>query len=277
MKTINYLYPHWGSEHLTVAGFIKLITDHGFQGIEMNLPNDNVFEIELWDELQNVRNLYPNFIVVLQQVLPVEAETVDEYISNVLKQLKRTLPYQPDLINSHTGKDHYSFDENCKIIEAVESFSDINNIPIYHEIHRGRFTFHSTTTLAYLEKYPDLKLVGDLSHWCVTSESMLQDQEHILQKIFPRIKHIHARIGFEQSPQVNNPFAPEWEDNLNQFTVWWQQIINEHQNMEEFTITPEFGPYPYMPQTPFNQMPLANQQELNIEMRDYLKRKITIY
>ena len=277
MNTINYLYPHWGSEHLTAAGFIKLITDHGFQGIEMNLPNDNIFEIELLDELQKARNLYPNFIVVLQQVLPVEAETVDEYISNVLKQLKRTLPYQPDFINSHTGKDHYSFDENCKIIEAVESFSDINNIPIYHEIHRGRFTFHSTTTLAYLEKYPDLKLVGDLSHWCVTSESMLQDQEHILQKIFPRIKHIHARVGFEQSPQVNNPFAPEWEDNLNQFTVWWQQIINEHQNMEEFTITPEFGPYPYMPQTPFNQMPLANQQELNIEMRDYLKRKITIY
>ncbi|WP_282179924.1 sugar phosphate isomerase/epimerase [Maribacter stanieri] len=276
MNTINYLYPHWGSEHLTAAGFIKLITDHGFQGIEMNLPNDNVFEIELLDELQKARNLYPNFTVVLQQVLPVEAETVDEYISNVLKQLKRTLPYQPDFINSHTGKDHYSFDENCKIIEAVESFSDINNIPIYHEIHRGRFTFHSTTTLAYLEKYPDLKLVGDLSHWCVTSESMLQDQEHILQKIFPRIKHIHARIGFEQSPQVNNPFAPEWEDNLNQFTVWWKQIINEHQNMEEFTITPEFGPYPYMPQTPFNQMPLANQQELNIEMRDYLKRKITI-
>ncbi|WP_027067064.1 sugar phosphate isomerase/epimerase [Maribacter sp. Hel_I_7] len=277
MNTINYLYPHWGSEHLTAAGFIKLITDHGFQGIEMNLPNDNVFEIELLDELQKARNLYPNFTVVLQQVLPVEAETVDEYISNVLKQLKRTLPYQPDFINSHTGKDHYSFDENCKIIEAVESFSDINNIPIYHEIHRGRFTFHSTTTLAYLEKYPDLKLVGDLSHWCVTSESMLQDQEHILQKIFPRIKHIHARVGFEQSPQVNNPFALEWEDNLNQFTVWWQQIINEHQNMEEFTITPEFGPYPYMPQTPFNQMPLANQQELNIEMRDYLKRKITIY
>ncbi|WP_339723566.1 sugar phosphate isomerase/epimerase [Maribacter stanieri] len=277
MNTINYLYPHWGSEHLTTAGFIKLITYHGFQGIEMNLPNDNVFEIELLDELQNARNLYSNFIVVLQQVLPVEAETVDEYISNVLKHLKRTLPYQPDFINSHTGKDHYSFDENCKIIEAVESFSDINNIPIYHEIHRGRFTFHSTTTLAYLEKYPDLKLVGDLSHWCVTSESMLQDQEYILQKIFPRIKHIHARVGFEQSPQINNPFAPEWEDNLKQFTVWWQQIINEHQNMEEFTITPEFGPYPYMPQTPFNQMPLANQQELNIEMRDYLKRKITIY
>ncbi|MGJ8716484.1 MAG: hypothetical protein ACSHXG_15365 [Maribacter stanieri] len=82
-----------------------------------------------------------------------------------------------------------------------------------------------------------MKLVGDLSHWCVTSESMLQDQEHIR----------------------------------------WQQVINEHQNMEELTITPEFGPYPYMPQTPFNQMPLANQQELNIEMRDYLKRKITIY
>ena len=65
MNTINYLYPHWGSEHLTTAGFIKLITYHGFQGIEMNLPNDNIFEIELLDELQKARNLYPNFIFLL--------------------------------------------------------------------------------------------------------------------------------------------------------------------------------------------------------------------
>ncbi len=140
----------------------------------------------------------------------------------------------------------------------------------------GRFTFHSATTLAYLEKYPKLQLVGDLSHWCVVSESMLQDQEHILKKVFPHIKHLHARVGFEQSPQINNPFAPEWEDNLKQFIVWWQGIIDEQQTMEEFTITPEFGPHPYMPRTQFKKEPLANQQELNIEMKDYLKSEITL-
>lgn len=276
MNTINYLYPHWGSEHLTAVAFLKLVTEQGFQGIEMNIPRDEIFRDELLQVLKVARKQNVNFISVFQQVLPLKTESVEAYISNVLNRLEDMLPFHPTFINSHTGKDYYSFSENCKVIEAIESFSNKYDIPIYHEIHRGRFTFHSTTTLAYLEKYPKLKLVGDLSHWCVTSESMLQDQEQILKKIFPYIKHIHARVGFEQSPQVNNPFAPEWEDKLNQFIVWWQSIINAQEAMEEFTITPEFGPYPYMPQTPFSQNPLANQQELNIEMRDHLKRNITL-
>ncbi|APQ19010.1 hypothetical protein [Maribacter hydrothermalis] len=275
MATINYLYPHWGSENLTAKEFIELAILKGFQGVEMNLPYNKTFENELFHELQNIRKLHPNFIVVLQQVLPLKNETVEEYISNVLDQLKRTLPYQPNFINSHTGKDHYSFDENCKVIEAIESFSSQHKISIYHEIHRGRFTFHSTTTLSYLHKYPKLKLVGDLSHWCVTSESMLQDQEHILEQVFPRIIHIHARVGFEQCPQVNNPFAPEWEKHLNQFIIWWQRIIKQHETLSNFTITPEFGPFPYMQQVPFTKEPLANQQEINIEMKNYLKRNFT--
>ncbi|WP_324027303.1 sugar phosphate isomerase/epimerase [Maribacter sp. BPC-D8] len=275
MATIKYLYPHWGSENLTAKEFIELVISKGFEGIEINLPNDKTFENELLDELQNIRKRNPSFIVVLQQVLPVKKETVQEYISNVLKQLKRTLPYQPDFINSHTGKDHYSFDENSKVIEAIESFSSKHKIPIYHEIHRGRFTFHSASTLTYLQKYPKLKLVGDLSHWCVTSESMLQDQEHVLEQIFPHIIHIHARIGFEQCPQVNNPFAPEWEAYLDQFMTWWQRIIKQHQTLSNFTITPEFGPFPYMPQAPFSKEPLANQLELNIEMKKYLESKLS--
>ena len=184
------------------------------------------------------------------------------------------LPYYPNFINSHTGKDHFSFEENCLVIEAIESFSVQNNIPVYHEIHRGRFTFHSATTLSYLEEYPQLKLVGDLSHWCVVSESMLQDQEYILDKIIPHIKHIHARVGFEQAPQVINPFAPEWKSYLDQYLVWWQRIINEHAIMDAYTITPEFGPYPYMPQNPLSKKPLANQYELNCNMKTFLKSRL---
>ncbi|MEH6514222.1 MAG: sugar phosphate isomerase/epimerase, partial [Maribacter arcticus] len=196
------------------------------------------------------------------------------YIINVLTQLERMLPYHPNFINSHTGKDHFSFKDNCLVIEAIESFSKQNNIPVYHEIHRGRFTFHSGTTLTYLDKYPQLQLVGDLSHWCVVSESMLQDQEHILEKIIPHIKHIHARVGFEQAPQVNNPFAPEWNTYLEQYLHWWQRIIKEHISLDTFSITPEFGPYPYMPQSPFSKKPLANQQELNVTMKTYLESRL---
>jgi hypothetical protein len=81
------------------------------------------------------------------------------------------------------------------------------------------------TLLSYIDIYPKLKLVADFSHFCVVSESNLQDQHDLLVKIYPNIKHIHARIGFEQSPQVNHPFAPEWKNHVTQFVHWWQEII----------------------------------------------------
>ena len=125
-----------------------------------------------------------------------------------------------------------------------------------------------------MEKFPNLKLVGDLSHWCVVSESMLQDQDEILHKVAPHIYHLHARIGFEQAPQVNNPFAPEWDSYLNQFITWWKQIIEIHNKTDAFTITPEFGPFPYMPQKPFSKEPLSIQADVNIQLVNYLKEKI---
>jgi hypothetical protein len=84
--------------------------------------------------------------------------------------------------------------------------------------------------------------------------------------------HLHARVGHEQGPQVNNPFAPEWQEHLAVFLAWWKEIINHRKNTskELFTITPEFGPAPYMPAMPFTQEPLSNQWELNCTMKDYL-------
>ena len=96
-------------------------------------------------------------------------------------------------------------------------------------------------------------------------------QDDIIKEVIPHIQHIHARIGFEQSPQVNNPFAPEWEFYLKQFTTWWRAILKNHVKQPQFTITPEFGPYPYMPEEPFTRKPLANQSDLNLKMKDYLK------
>jgi sugar phosphate isomerase/epimerase len=271
---IKYLYPHWGSEALSAAAFIDLVHQKGFQGCEINLPKDPEFSTTFLDALSRIRQEVPDFITVQQQVAGVKKETPQEYLDKVLQRLQFLASFQPNFINSHTGKDHYSFDENCRIIEAIEDFSAKNGIPVYHEIHRGRFTFHSRTTLKYVEQFPNLKLVGDLSHWCVVSESMLQDQGEVIEAVIPHIRHIHARVGFEQSPQVNHAFAPEWETYLEIFTGWWQSIINHHRQNGTMTITPEFGPYPYMLAVPFSKQPIASQEELNTQMKDYLKTKL---
>ena len=48
----------------------------------------------------------------------------------------------------------------------------------------------------------------------------------------------------------------------------------EKRKVPEITITPEFGPFPYMPQEPFTQKPLSNQWETNIEMKNYLQHNL---
>jgi hypothetical protein len=129
-----------------------------------------------------------------------------------------------------------------------------------------------------LNIFPNLKLIADLSHFCVVSESDLSDQEELLTRIYPNIQHIHARVGFEQSPQVNHPFAPEWKKHLDRYTTWWKEIIalQAQKGAAHLTITPEFGPFPYMPQAPFTQQPLADQWEVNSRMKTYLQENLKV-
>ncbi|MEM6724509.1 MAG: hypothetical protein AAF598_10755 [Bacteroidota bacterium] len=272
---LRYLYPHWGSEGLHIQDWLSIVQTNGFHGVEINLP-ETPETIEAFQEaIDGIRAQDPDFVLVLQQVFGVERESPQAYIDKVLDRLTHLATFEPNFINSHTGKDHYSFDDNCRIIEAIENFAVQSGIPVYHEIHRGRFTFHSTTLLPYLALFPELKLVGDLSHWCVVAESMLQDQADIIEQVVPHIRHLHARVGFEQSPQVNHPFAPEWSERLLIFLDWWQQIIHHHQDQNWFSITPEFGPFPYMPALPFSKSPIADQQAINVEMKTWLQAHLT--
>ena len=274
---IKYLSTYWGSEGLCAKAFLDKVLSHGFDGVEINFPDEQQFIDEFMSELERIRKTsHPEFIFIAQQVLSNEKETVAAYSERLTKRLNFLVGLNPNAINSHTGKDFFEFEENCTIIEKVEELGRAAGIPIWHEIHRGRFSFHLRTLLDYLNIFPNLKLIADLSHFCVVSESDLSDQQELLTRIYPNIQHIHARVGFEQSPQVNHPFAPEWNKHLDRYTTWWKEIIQFHsQNgAAHFTITPEFGPFPYMPQAPFTQQPLADQWEVNRLMKIYLEDKL---
>lgn len=274
---VKYICTYWGCEHQSAKEFLANVIANGYDGVEVNFPDDANFIAEFIEELENIRNTKNNdFIFIAQQVLSGKKETVAEYIERISKRLEFLTALKPNYINSHTGKDFFEFGDNCKIIEITEQISRNSGIPVWHEIHRGRFSFHLKTLLKYLDLFPGLKLIADFSHFCTVSESNLEDQKDLLVKIYPNIKHIHARVGFEQSPQVNNPFAPEWNDYLQRYLTWWREIVltPKKQKSDTITITPEFGPYPYMPQEPFTQKPLSNQWDINLQMKHYLQQNL---
>lgn len=274
---LKFICTYWGCENQTAKEFLFNVLANGYDGVEINLPDDSVFINEFLKELERIKkSINPDFIFIAQQVLDNKNESVHDYMDRFTKRLDFLIALHPDSINSHTGKDFFSMDDNCQILELSQQIEQKSGIPIWHEIHRGRFSFHLKTLQQYLELFPNINLIADFSHFCVVSESTLDDQQDLLVKLYPHIKHIHARVGFEQSAQVNNPFAPEWETYLKRYTNWWQEILNLHKKkgLNSLTITPECGPFPYMPQEPFTKKPLSNQWDTNVSMKDYLKQSL---
>lgn len=268
---IQYIATYWGQDVLSLENFTQKALDAGYQGIEAYVREETSFV----DEICNSR-YHGKIPFVAQLYLSPEKESFEEYRQRFLRILSFMSRINPVLVNSHTGKDYFSFEQNSILIQDALDFTNRTGIKIVHETHRSRFAFHVPSLLPYLDKFPDLKLNADFSHLCVVSESLLEDQKDHLDKLIERSEYIHARVGSTQAPQVNDPFAPEWIENLEVFTDWWIQIaaINEIKGAKSLYICPEFGPSPYMPALPYSQVPLSDQWELNLRMMRYLKTRI---
>ncbi|RZJ30321.1 MAG: sugar phosphate isomerase/epimerase [Flavobacterium sp.] len=272
---IKYCCTHWGSETLQPLEFLEKVQREGYSGIEINLRPDNLPGQPFFDRLQQLRN-ENDFTFIGQMVLEPTNETTEQHTNRMKERLDFLMDFRPDFVNTHTGRDFFSFADNCRIIDAAENLAAKRSIPVYHETHRGRFSFHLATLIPYLDEFPSMRLTGDFSHWCAVSESLLQDQANLLARVIPHISHIHARVGSDQSAQVNNPFAPEWNTHLAAFLSWWKDILafQKQKGSRVLTITPEAGPRPYMPEMPFSREPLAEQWEINSAMKNYLKKEL---
>ena len=131
-----------------------------------------------------------------------------------------------------------------------------------------------TSDFFEVEKYPELKITFDVSHWCNVHESLLADQQSTLDMTLDRVEHIHARIGHPEGPQVNDPRAPEWENAVKAHLAWWDKVVErKKKNGERMTFLTEFGPPDYMPTMAYTRQPLANQWEINVYMMQLLRKR----
>ena len=271
---IKYCCTHWGSEHRAPQEFLAQIVSDGYSGLEINLSPGSLDDHRFFNQLEKLRS-QNNFAFVGQLVVDGYAPT-NQHTNQMKERLEYLADFKPDFVNAHTGRDFFSFDDNCRIIDAVENHAAKRGVRVLHETHRGRFSFHLPTLLPYLKTFPNLELTGDFSHFCNVSESLLDGQREMLEQIIPNIGHVHARVGSAQSAQVSNPFAPEWQEHLAVFLDWWKAVIayRKKNGSRLFTITPEAGPSPYMAEHPFTREPLANQWEINVQMKNFLQQNL---
>ena len=262
--------PHWGSNELAPALFIERVVQAGFDGVEMALPLDPALCRE-W----RARIADAGLGLIAQQWETALEPQFEAHRAALAALLENACAARPLLVNSHTGKDYYTAAQNRELIALAARIGQAHGVPVLHEIHRSRFSGHPALLLPYLEQDPELQLTADLSHWCCACESLLEDQPHTLELTLPRVRHIHARVGHEQGPQVADFRAPEARAALERHLAWWDRIValRRGAGAPQLTLTPEFGPVPYTPTLPYSGQPVSNAWELNVAMLRLLRER----
>jgi len=208
---------------------------------------------------------------------------LEDHIASFKKLVLEAKEMNPVLINSHSGRDSWDFQTAKKYFQVALEFEKENGIMICHETHRGRILYNPWITRDLCKEFPDLKLTADLSHFCVVAERVFDvtsgyddDWPEILEIISFHTKHIHARVGYEQGPQVPHPAAPEYRKALELHELWWDSILEVQAKLglTQITIEPEHGTNGYQHLLPFTKMPVGDLWEINNWIKDHESKRI---
>jgi hypothetical protein len=264
-QKILFFQTDWGNT-LPMDAFLAKAKAAGYDGVELWMPAGEDKKKSLKEGLKK----YGLEVILLHGTarnLPFE-EALRVYELG----LQEILAWKPVKVNSHTGNDFWTSEQNLAFIALGDRYAKQVGIPVLHETHRGRFSYTLPEAVSMLRKFPNLKYTLDVSHWMVVHERLLTESDPLLQEIFPSVDHIHARVGFAEGPQVPNPAAPEWKNEVKAHLDIWEKIIRS-QTGKVFTVTTEFGPPPYMATVPFTNQPLADQWEANVWIMNALKSR----
>jgi sugar phosphate isomerase/epimerase len=273
MKVL-FFCPRWGKADVPWPAFAQQVKAAGYDGVETDVPAD-----------ERERNVMLEALAACGLLLIAQHwETVtpdfDAHLAAYTERLERLAAVLPVCINAQTGRDFFTREQNGELLAAAAAVSAATGIPVYHETHRGKFSFAAHVTAAYLRELPALQLTLDVSHWITVAESLLflEEQRSAVSLAIARTRHIHARVGHTQGPQVSDPRVPEWQDALHQHLACWDEVyrLNKQAGVQQLTVTPEFGPPPYMPLLPDTLQPVADQWEINCYMRSLLNSRYNL-
>ena len=246
----------WGFGPITEFT-LAAVAAKGYGGIEFK-------SVSIFDDSSFREWLYKYHFDFIAQI-HTEGNSVEENLISFESLIQRALSFKPILINSQSGRDFWSYSQKCRFLEKALRIEEKYAVPVAHETHRSRISFTPWDTSALVETFPSLKICADFSHWVNVCERLLTTESSQLEKVIPACLHIHARVGYEQGPQVPDPQAPEYSTQVSAHEKWWQQIWQNQNDrgMPVSTVCPEYGPVPYQHSVPFTNKPVSDIHEIS--------------
>lgn len=262
-----FLKSTWELADQPLDAIVERVKQAGYDGLELHVAGRP-------ETPETIRRLLDRSSLTLVAQVFTAGETPDDHLRSLEEQMALVARCPPLLVNCHAGRDYFALDDNLRLLHRAAELG--GGVPVTHETHRGRPTYSAIETRKLLAALPDLRLTADFSHWMVVHESDLSAQEDNVAAAIERSDHIHARIGHEQGPQVNDPAAPEWAAHAENHLRLWSRIVRTHRKRGNsvLTVTPEFGPPPYLPTLPFTREPTADVWAANLYVMHWLRHAL---
>jgi sugar phosphate isomerase/epimerase len=237
----------------------------GLDGLEGPAPKSADERQRLADALALDNLLYIAEVCTAGSYVPDRNAGPAAHIASLENALRDCKSLAPLFVNCIAGCDAWPLDVQLGFFRVAMELADGMDIRINFETHRSRSLFNPWITERIVTALPDIRLTCDFSHWCVVCERLVDTEIDIIRMLAQNACHIHARVGYDQGPQVPHPAAPEYAHCLASHQAWWEIIWSSQRDrgLAETTMTPEFGPDGYLHQLPFTRAPVADLWEIN--------------
>lgn len=254
----------WGHQD-SLAEAISQAVAAGFNGIEGPAPAEPDVAAQFRDQLNDAGLDYIAEISTAGSYVPERHASLQQHLDSFVRKLEQSLTLQPLFVTCLGGCDAWLEAQSIEFYARAMEQADAAKIEVSFETHRSRSLFNPWVTERILQSLPEMQITCDFSHWCVVCERLMDAEIATIETIAPRARHIHARVGYDQGPQVPHPGAPEYEPALRSHQRCWELIWQAQQarGFAVSTVTPEFGPDGYLHEAPFSRQPVADLWDLN--------------
>lgn len=226
------------SETLPMPDAIAQIKARGFHGV-----TDHMMQRQ--QVLPLIRELKAHGLTMEGQCFPTSVDALQP-------TLELAAEFQPHHVTIQPNVRTHDLKQAIDLLEGWQRLAEQIDVPVYIETHRYRLTNDLLFTLEILKELPNLKLLGDLSHYVVGHEIPFDEGADVeieqLQHIMRHCHAYHGRVASREQVQIPLGFPQHqvWVEAFRSLWRWgfqnWLERANENDTL---SFTCELGTRPY--------------------------------